>query len=202
MLAWNVFRGSFEGQLTFILRGSCKFHNCFLSNIQPIRLHKQSLRPGNFLLPAGFPFDSRNQHIMDIRVIPYASVATDHAATKAIQDSSQPSSSRSQRFNTTDHSRLAILPLVPERLNFRHEAPPWTPYGYAMWQPLIARSQNMSNSHVVNIPSFLYKDLMVLFSQWMTTGDIDGEAILGIIETWRSTKSGKQINELLGGKKK
>ncbi|KAF2833605.1 hypothetical protein CC86DRAFT_442036 [Ophiobolus disseminans] len=121
---------------------------------------------------------------MDVRVVPFSLVAVDNTATKAIQDSSHPLSFPSQRFNTPTHSRSEIIPSVPERINFKHEAPP----------------QNMTDSHVCNIPSFLYEDLMLLFTKWMTTGAIGSESLQDVIEAWTSTKAGKDLEAKLDGK--
>jgi len=43
---------------------------------------------------------------------------------------------------------------------------------------------------------------MLLFSQWMTTGNIGWEALKDVIEAWTSTKSGKELAVKLDGKKK
>ncbi|KAF1849812.1 uncharacterized protein K460DRAFT_390464 [Cucurbitaria berberidis CBS 394.84] len=138
---------------------------------------------------------------MQIRTIPFSLVAADAAAIKATQDSSHPSS-RSQRFSTADHSREEILPIVPETPTFKHEPPPWKPYGYTLWHRLVARSQSMTDYHEVTIPSFLYEDLMTCHSAWVSSGRIHTSLLNEVIETWQSTKSGKKLMPLLDGTKK
>jgi hypothetical protein len=138
---------------------------------------------------------------MDVRIIPFSLVAADHAANAKAQDSSH-SSSRSRRFNTCDHTRLEIVPVVPESPSFAHSKPPWTPYGYTLFQPLIVKSQNMKGNHICNIPWFLYDDLMGLFSRWMTSGKIESSMLEEVIEAWTSTRSGKQISAILDSEAK
>jgi len=139
--------------------------------------------------------------LVESRIIPFTHVAADHAANAVAQDSSH-SSSKSRRFNTCDHTRDEILPIVPERPAFTHEKPPWTPYSYTLFLPLIAKSQRMTGNHICNIPSFLYDDLMGLFSRWMTSGKIDNSALEEVIEAWMSTKSGKHLPAILDGEAK
>ncbi|KAH7094566.1 hypothetical protein FB567DRAFT_510478 [Paraphoma chrysanthemicola] len=136
---------------------------------------------------------------MYVRNIPYPVVAADHVATQSAQEIAQ--HTRSQRFNTADHSRYEILRMLPESASFKHFTPPWDPYGYTLWQPLIARNQRMTESHIVSIPSFLYEDMMRCHAAWITTGKIEGHILEDIVETLKSTMSGKLLAPLLDGKK-
>ncbi|KAH7084918.1 hypothetical protein BKA63DRAFT_5240 [Paraphoma chrysanthemicola] len=136
---------------------------------------------------------------MHIHKIPYSVVAADYVATQAAQDIAQ--HTRSQRFNTADHSRYDILRALPESKAFKHFTPPWDPYGYTLWQPLIARNQRMTESHVVSIPAFLYDDMMRCHAAWVTTGKIGGYILEDIVETWKSTTSGRLLAPLLDGRR-
>ena len=138
---------------------------------------------------------------MQIKIIDYALVAADYKEVKEVQDTSHPTS-RSQRFNTAHHTRLDILAVVPESATFTHAEPPWTAYGYALWQPLIARSQVMTESHVIQIPGFLYEDLMRCHAAWVSTNRVPQKLVQETVEAWKSTRRGLQPMELLDGKKK
>jgi hypothetical protein len=60
----------------------------------------------------------------------------------------------------------------------------------------------MHTNHICSIPSFLYDDLMRLFSRWMTTGKVEGQALQDVLDAWTCTKSGKRLNGLLDGEAK
>ncbi|KAL1797281.1 hypothetical protein ACET3X_003887 [Alternaria dauci] len=138
---------------------------------------------------------------MQLRKIPYSLVEADTAAIQAIQDSSNPSS-RSQRFSTAHHRLEEIAPVVPPNVHFAHEPPPWSPYGYTLWHPLIARSQNLSEYHEIFLPSFLYEDLLRCHSAWVATNRIPAFLLYDVIEMLKCTKSGKKLATLLDGEKK
>lgn len=137
---------------------------------------------------------------MHIRTIPYTLVADDCLEVRHLQSTSNPTS-RSQRFNTAHHKRLDILPVVPESINFKHEQPPWTAYGYALWQPLIVQSQGISESHVVQIPGFLYEDLMRCHAAWVATNRLSTDLIEETAQLWKSTKIGKALLPILDGER-
>lgn len=138
---------------------------------------------------------------MQIRIVDYALVAADHHEVKHLQDTSHPTS-RSQRFNTAHHNRLDILPVISESPSFTHEQPPWTAYGYVLWQPLIARSQKMSESHIIQIPGFLYEDLMRCHAAWIATNQFPPKLINETVMAWQSTKRGKELMKVLDGEKR
>ncbi|KAJ4983595.1 hypothetical protein SVAN01_10914 [Stagonosporopsis vannaccii] len=137
---------------------------------------------------------------MQIRIVDYALVAADYHEVRRLQDTSHPTS-RSQHFNTAHHTRFDILPVVPESPSFTHAQPPWTAYGYVLWQPLIAQSQNMSDSHVVQIPGFLHEDLMRCHAAWVATNRFPPELINETVMAWQSTKRGKDLVEILDGER-
>ncbi|KAF2439674.1 hypothetical protein P171DRAFT_436296 [Karstenula rhodostoma CBS 690.94] len=137
---------------------------------------------------------------MHIRTISYTIVADDHDMVKHLQGTSNPTS-RSQRFNTAHHERLDILPVVPESTKFTHEQPPWTAYGYVLWQPLIVQSQGISESHVVQIPGFLYEDLMRCHAAWIATSRFPADLIEETAQTWKNTRKGKAVLPILDGKR-
>lgn len=60
---------------------------------------------------------------MKLRVIPTTLIAEDNEAVKATCDSANPLS-RSERYNTTNHTHYDITKVVPESVKFTHEAPP------------------------------------------------------------------------------
>lgn len=138
---------------------------------------------------------------MQIRTIPYNMVAADAYEIKQLRDTSNPTS-RSQRFNTARHIRTEILPIVPESASFVHEYPPWTAYGYALWQPLIAQSQGLSESHIVQIPGFLNEDLMRCHAAWAATNSFPEKLIEETVQTWKSTKKGRALLPILDGQRK
>jgi hypothetical protein len=138
---------------------------------------------------------------MKLRIVSASRIAEDNAAIKASQDSQNPLS-RSQRFNTTHHAHDEIVKVVPESTHFTHAAPPWAPYGYTIWHELIARSQELTDYHVFNIPSFLYEDLMLVYASWLCSGTVSAPLVERITEDWVSTKSGKTLAALLDGGKK
>src|SRR5262245_39859999 len=110
---------------------------------------------------------------MRVRIIPYADVAADAEEIKNRKDTSN-SSLRSQRFCTGHHHLDEILPIVPQHGEFKPEVPPWAPYGYVLWQPLIARSQGMreGDSCIGRFPSFLWEDIMRCHSAWICKNHI------------------------------
>ncbi|KAF1937552.1 hypothetical protein EJ02DRAFT_505929 [Clathrospora elynae] len=120
---------------------------------------------------------------MKLRTISYSILASEYEATKAIPNSSSPSS-RSQRFCIAQHHHAEILSVDPGTKTFKHEAPPWTAH------------------HVINIPSFLYEDLMHCHSAWYTCVRLHHSIPTDVVETCRSTKPGKQLGPLLNGTKK
>jgi hypothetical protein len=138
---------------------------------------------------------------MHLRKIPYSLVATDTAAIAANTDSSNPSS-RSQRFSTAHHHLEEIQPVVPTNAHFSHESPPWTPYGYTLWHPLIAASQKLTEYHEILLPSFLYEDLLRCHSAWVSTNRIHASLLHEVIETLHCTKAGKKLAGLLDGNRK
>jgi hypothetical protein len=140
---------------------------------------------------------------VQIRLVPFAIVSADVEAVKSVQGSSNPSS-RSQRFNTAHHHLNEILPVVAEHPHFKHEAPSWKPFGYAIWHPLITESQHIQNEDTViaRIPSFMWKDLMLCHSAWTTTNCISQARLDEFIELWTSTKSGEEVAKYLDGKRK
>lgn len=137
---------------------------------------------------------------MHIRTIPYHLVSADHVQVQSLQDTLHPTT-RSQRFNTAHHTRLAILPIVPETNTFTHKTPPWTAYRYTLWHPLIVRSQGIRESHVVQIPSFLYHDLMRCHAAWLATNRVPRALVAEAVEAWQSTKGGKELMGVLDGEK-
>jgi hypothetical protein len=52
----------------------------------------------------------------------------------------------------------------------------------------------MHTNHICSIPSFFYDDLMRLFSRWMTTGKVEGQALQDVLDAWTCTKSGKRLD--------
>ncbi|KAI4950398.1 hypothetical protein J4E91_004280 [Alternaria rosae] len=137
---------------------------------------------------------------MHLRKIPYSLVLTDTAAIAANTDSSNPSS-RSQRFSTAHHRLEEITPVVSSNPHFTHEPPPWTAYGYTLWHPLIASSQNLTEYHEILLPSFLYEDLLRCHSAWISTSRIHTSLLNDVVETLLCTKSGKKLAGLLDGKR-
>lgn len=138
---------------------------------------------------------------MKLRMIPAALIAEDNDAVKAACDCSTPLL-RSKRFNTTDHIHTEIVEVVPESAIFTHQFPPWTPYGYTLFRPLITKSQDMTSSHQFPIPSFLFDDMMLLHSSWLRTGSISQPAVQDVIDSWTSTRSGKALEALFDGRKR
>jgi hypothetical protein len=138
---------------------------------------------------------------MKLRTISTSHVAEDSAAMAAREGSSN-LLLRSERFNTTHHSHDEIIKVIPETPTFTHGIPPWTPYSYTIWRKLIAKSQGLINHHILDIPSFLYEDLMLLHSSWLRCSDISAASIEGIIEDWSASKSGKKLAALLDGTKR
>jgi hypothetical protein len=92
--------------------------------------------------------------------------------------------------------------VVPQSDNFIHETSPWMSYGYTLWQPLIAKSQSMTDYHVFKIPSFLYDDLMHCFACWIFSGNIRASLLDDVVAAWTTTKSGKELASLLGDSRK
>jgi hypothetical protein len=138
---------------------------------------------------------------MKSRIVSASHIAEDSAAIKASQDAQNPLS-HLQRFNTTDHAHHEIVKVVPETTHFTHVAPPWAPYGYTIWQELIARSQELTNHYVFDIPSFLYEDFMLVHASWLCSGIVPTHLVEGIVEDWVSSKSGKTLAALLDGGKR
>jgi hypothetical protein len=60
----------------------------------------------------------------------------------------------------------------------------------------------MHTNHICSIPSFLYDDLIRLFSRWMTTGKVEGQALQDVLDAWTCTKSGKRLDGLLDAEAK
>jgi hypothetical protein len=137
---------------------------------------------------------------MKLRITSQALISTDNAAVVANQNS-HATSSRSQRFNTADHTHSEITSVVPESENFKHEQPPWSLYEYAVWHSLVTKSQNLTDCHSFTIPSFLYDDLMTYFSAWMV-GGTRTSLLDDIIETWTFTRSGKELARVLDGSRR
>ncbi|KAJ4378239.1 hypothetical protein N0V86_005939 [Didymella sp. IMI 355093] len=137
---------------------------------------------------------------MRTTIIPYAAVVADYAQVKQKQDTSHPTS-RSQRFNTAHHTRLDMLPAIRESATFTHSPPPWTPYGYVLWQPLVARSQKLVDARVVRIPGFLLEDLMRCHAASVSTNAIPAGLIQEVVAMWRSTGKGRKLEGILDGEK-
>jgi hypothetical protein len=137
---------------------------------------------------------------MHLRTIDYALIAADTEEVTHLQRTSLPTA-RSHRFNTARHTRQEILTTVPEPASFTHKSPPWTAYGYVLWQPLISRSQKI-DSHTIRIPSFLYEDLMCCNAAWLSTNTVPPALVEGMVEAWQSTRRGREATHLLDGEKK
>ena len=137
---------------------------------------------------------------MHLRTIDHALIAADAEEVNHLRHTSLPTA-RSHRFNTARHTRQEILTTVPEPASFTHKSPPWTAYGYVLWQPLIARSQNI-DSHTIRIPSFLYEDLMRCNAAWLSTNSVPAALIEEMVEAWQSTRRGREALHLLDGERK
>ncbi|CAI6336972.1 unnamed protein product [Periconia digitata] len=137
-----------------------------------------------------------------LRVIPHSEVIADHEAVRTRQDTD--AYSRSQRFNTADHTRDEILPIVPEPPNFTHSPPDWKLYSYILWQPLIAKSQHLTSSESVvsKLPNFLWDDLMRCYGAWLSGGKLSDALLEDVVEMWTSHPSGKELKRLFDGQKK
>lgn len=137
---------------------------------------------------------------MQLRFVPATAIAEDNAAITASQDTEHPIS-RSQRFNTTDHLYSEINEFILEG-NIDHNKPPWMPYSYTLWQPLIVRSQKMTNSHILEMPSVLCDDLMLLHCSWKRLGKVPTYLVEPLVEDLKFTKAGRQLLSLLDGKQR
>lgn len=137
---------------------------------------------------------------MHLRTVDYALIAADTEEVNHLQHTSLPTA-RSKRFNTARHTRQEILTTVPEPTSFTHKSPPWTAYGYVLWQPLMARSQNIS-SHIIRLPSSLYEDLMRCTAAWLSTNTVPHALVEEMVEAWQSTRRGRSAAHLLNGSKK
>jgi hypothetical protein len=142
---------------------------------------------------------------MHLRTIPFYTVALDVASIRERAASSH-SSLRSLRFSTAHHNLTEITKTIPETKDIKHELPPWRPYLYTLWLPLIAKSQKITDSHVFTIPSFLYEELMRIHSQWVGTGTISEEngVLNETVEAWMSLKSesARGLKNCFDGKRK
>jgi hypothetical protein len=104
---------------------------------------------------------------MKARVVSTSDIEADKAEVQARFEGFT-SEERSLRYNTTSHAYAEIAKVVPET-SFVHATPPWSPYDYTTWQPLIAKSQGMKEYHRSAIPPSLYQDLLLLHSSWLRT---------------------------------
>jgi hypothetical protein len=135
--------------------------------------------------------------MMKVRIVPASCIAEDNTALAASQEIANPFS-RSQRFNTIHHTHAEIVEAISEG-DFRHGNPPWVPYSYTLWQPLIAKSQGMTNSHVLELPSLLCDDLMLLHSSWILADRVASDKLDVLIEDLMSTSTGQKLMSLLDG---
>jgi hypothetical protein len=71
-----------------------------------------------------------------------------------------------------------------------------------LWQPLIAKSQKMTNSRVLEMPSVLCDDLMLLHYSWQRLGKVPTYLVEPLIEDLKSTKAGRELESLLDGKQR
>jgi len=133
-------------------------------------------------------------------VIPASRIAEDNAAVQASQETADPLS-RSQRFNTNKHTQAEIEDAIPDS-NAQHGNPPWMPYSYTLWHSLIAKSQGLVNSHVLEMPSVLCDDLMLLHCSWMRSGRVASYLLDPLIEDLKSTKIGQKLMSILDGKQR
>ena len=137
---------------------------------------------------------------MHLRTVDYALIAADTEEVNHLQHTSLPTA-RSKRFNTARHTRQEILTTVPESASFTHKSPPWTAYGYVLWQPLIARSQNI-DSHIIRVPSSLYEDLMRCTAAWLSANTVPPALVEGMVEVWQITRRGRSAAHLFDRGKK
>jgi hypothetical protein len=137
---------------------------------------------------------------MHLHTIDYTLIAADTKEVTHLQHTSHPTA-RSKHFNTARHTRQEILTTVPEPPSFKHKSPPWTAYGYILWQPLISRSQNI-DSHIIRLPSFLHEDLMRCNAAWLSTNTVPAALVQGMVEAWQSTRRGLSALHLLDGSQK
>ncbi|KAF2014425.1 hypothetical protein BU24DRAFT_481867 [Aaosphaeria arxii CBS 175.79] len=129
-----------------------------------------------------------------IRVVPYSAILAD--TEEARNNEACVASRNATRYNTCMHLLDEIETQVPTTTTFEHRVPPWAPYRYTIWQPLIARSQQMSESHIFKIPSYLYEDLMKCHAHWIRYNALDEEQITEIAEMWESSKASSGICKL------
>jgi len=139
---------------------------------------------------------------MRVHIVPFSEVSSDVDEVKRQKDTSNPSS-RSQKFNTAQHHRHEILPIVPEHTHFKHEVPSWEPYDYTLWLPVIAESQELTESDcfIGRIPGFMCEDLLRCHSAWVTTSQISQTLLDDAVETWMATPSGKSMAKLFDGRR-
>jgi hypothetical protein len=71
---------------------------------------------------------------MRLLTINHALITADCHAVQHLQNTSHPTA-RSICFNTARHTRLDILPVVPESTSSTRSQPPWTAHDYVLWQP-------------------------------------------------------------------
>lgn len=60
----------------------------------------------------------------------------------------------------------------------------------------------MSESHVVQIPGFLYEDIMQCHAAWIATNTISADLVKETAQTWKSTKKGKALLPILNEERK
>ncbi|KAF1921710.1 hypothetical protein BDU57DRAFT_489752 [Ampelomyces quisqualis] len=137
---------------------------------------------------------------MKVRVIPISDIEEDKADVQSRSEGFN-SEERSLRYNTASHAHTEIAKVVPET-SFVHATPPWSPYDYTSWQPLIAKSQGMKEYHCFAVPPSLYQDLLLLHSSWLRTDDMPESMVDDIVDDWTSTKSGKKLASIFIDEKK
>ncbi|KAJ4286554.1 hypothetical protein N0V90_013254 [Kalmusia sp. IMI 367209] len=136
---------------------------------------------------------------MQLRTIPFVEVEADITATAHIDRDSSNSATRTPRFNACLHELEEIAATIPNTSKFTHSSPPWTAYGYTLWLPVIVKSQGLQDSHVFQIPLFVFEDLMRCHSSWINTGKISQQLLDDAAEAWESCKSGKVLQNLFNG---
>lgn len=137
---------------------------------------------------------------LKLLVVPASRIAEDNAAVKASQETANPLS-RSRRFNTNKHKKAEVEEAIPDS-DPQHGNPPWMPYSYALLHSLIAESQGLANSYVLEMPSVLCDDLMLLHCSWMRSDLVPSYLQNPLVEDLKSTKTGQKLMSLLDGKQR
>ncbi|KAH5442530.1 hypothetical protein HBI23_131640 [Parastagonospora nodorum] len=137
---------------------------------------------------------------LKLLVIPVSWIAEDNAAVQGSQETANPLS-RSQRFNTKKHTQAEIEEAIPDS-NVQHADPPWMPYSYTLWHSLIAKSQGLATSHVLEMPSVLCDDLMLLHCSWLRSGRVPSCLLDPLVEDLKPSRTGRKLMSLLDGKQR